>query len=112
MSDMLKKILGEDVKESKGEYKEWLNALSKEQLIAEMLRRKEDGDSDSEKGEKKSESKNGAGGGGWGEPANNNATGSWETPDAGNGGSGGSNGGGDGTAQKADGEPDAPSGGW
>lgn len=40
---MLKKILGEDVKESPEEFQEWLSALSKEQLIAEMLRKKESG---------------------------------------------------------------------
>lgn len=41
--DMLKKILGEDIKESPEEFQEWLTALSKEQLISEMLKSKETG---------------------------------------------------------------------
>ena len=57
---MLKKILGEDVKESKDEFKEWLNALSKEQLVEKMLRKKgqntddssEDDDDDAQKDSK------------------------------------------------------------
>jgi hypothetical protein len=40
---MLKKILGEDIKESPEEFKEWLGALSKEQLIAKMMRKKVSG---------------------------------------------------------------------
>jgi hypothetical protein len=40
---MLKKILGEDIKESSEEFQEWLTALSKEQLISEMLKGKETG---------------------------------------------------------------------
>jgi hypothetical protein len=50
---MLKEIFGEDISESKEELKEWLCALSKEQLVAEMMKRKESGVSDSDDGEKK-----------------------------------------------------------
>lgn len=51
--DMLKKILGEDIKESPEMFQEWLGALSKEQLIAEMVRKKESGvwKSDDESGD-------------------------------------------------------------
>jgi hypothetical protein len=47
---MLKKILGENIKESPEEFQEWLTALSKEQLISEMLKRKEIGAWKSEDG--------------------------------------------------------------
>jgi hypothetical protein len=36
---MLKEILGEDIGESKEEFKEWVRTLTREQLIAEMLRK-------------------------------------------------------------------------
>jgi hypothetical protein len=39
-TDMLKEILDEDVKESPEEYEERLSALTKDQLIAEMMRKK------------------------------------------------------------------------
>lgn len=38
--DMLKEILKQDIKESAEEFKERLTVLSKEELIAEMLRKK------------------------------------------------------------------------
>jgi hypothetical protein len=38
--DMLKKILDVDIKESPEEFEERLSVLTKEQLIAEMLRKK------------------------------------------------------------------------
>ena len=61
---MLEKELGTEVKESKGEYKEWLSALSKEQLVAEMLRNKQKEDSDSDASAKKSETKKDSNAGG------------------------------------------------
>lgn len=39
-TDMLKEILHEDIKESPEEFKQRLNILSKDELIAEMLRKK------------------------------------------------------------------------
>jgi hypothetical protein len=88
--DMLKKILGEDIKESPEEFQEWLGALSKDQLIAEMVRKKESGgwksDDESDAGSKKGDKENGNGGnaddGGWNtgggdQPAANG--GSWDT---------------------------------
>lgn len=88
---MLKEILGEDIRESQEEFHEWLSALSKEQLIAEMLRKKESGawksddeiESDSKKGDKAAAGDTGingdwggdTGGGETAAPANG---GSWE----------------------------------
>lgn len=79
---MLKKILGEDIKESPEEFQEWLGALSKEQLIAEMLRKKESGawksddgsgdesDAGSKKGGKeKGDNSGGEDNNGWGDAA-------------------------------------------
>jgi hypothetical protein len=39
-TDMLKQILDEDVRESPEEYEERLSVLTKDQLIAEMMRKK------------------------------------------------------------------------
>lgn len=101
---MLKKILGEAIKESPEEFQEWLSALSKEQLIAEMLRKKESGAWKSDDGsgdesdlgskeggkdkEKRKEDNNGGGDIGWGADAsagatgNGGGTGHWQTPAA------------------------------
>jgi hypothetical protein len=40
LTDMLKEILDEDIRESPEEFEQRLSVLTKEQLIAEMLRRK------------------------------------------------------------------------
>lgn len=90
---MLKKILGEDIKESPEEFQEWLSALSKEQLIAEMLRKKESGawksddgsgdesDAGSKKGDKEKDKGDNSGGenNGWGgdDAATGGASGGW-----------------------------------
>jgi hypothetical protein len=90
---MLKKILGEDIKESKEEYKEWLSALSKEQLVAEMLRKKEEGDSDGENGgeDKKTGEQAQDGNAGWNNSNDNGGMGDWNNNAGGDGGGSGGN---------------------
>ncbi|KIV99502.1 uncharacterized protein PV09_08807 [Verruconis gallopava] len=44
--DMLKEILGKDIVESKEEFQQWLNSLSKKQLIAEIMKEKVEENSD------------------------------------------------------------------
>ncbi|KAE9981221.1 hypothetical protein EG327_006289 [Venturia inaequalis] len=93
--DMLKKILGEDIKESPEEFQEWLSALSKEQLIAEMLRKKESGawksddgsGEDSDTGSKKTDKGKVKGDDGDGNDNGGNNNG-WNTGDAATGGGG------------------------
>jgi hypothetical protein len=107
---MLKKILGEDIKESPEEFQEWLSALSKEQLIAEMLRKKESGAWKSDDGnavESDSGSKNGAKDKGKGKGSNGGRDSNGWGVDASGGGGGGDWGGTSGAAPA-----DADNYGW
>jgi len=120
---MLKEILGEDVKETAEELKEWLSALSKEQLIAEMLRKKDAGnwDSDDSDGRKQKASgkangsKADSNSGGWdsgvGRGQNNSAN-DWNAEGDQNATGGDTWNGGGGGGGSGSGEVAAPEGGW